>query len=48
LTLILGDYKAQIGMLRAYAKELLRKNRDSTIKIEVGRNGDGKCVFKNL
>ena len=35
-------------MLRAYAKELLRKNRDSTIKIEVGRNGDGKCVFKNL
>ena len=48
LTLTLRDYKAQFRMVRAYAKELIRKNRDSTVKIEVGRNGDGKCVFKNL
>jgi len=48
LALIVGDYKGQFGMIRAYANELLHKNKDSTIRITVKNNGDGNCVFKSL
>ena len=48
LALIIGDYKGQFGMIRTYANELLSKNRNSTVKIAVENNGDGKSVFKRL
>ena len=48
LTLILGDYKGQFGMIKAYANELLSKNKDSTVKIVVENNGYDNCVFKSL
>ena len=38
LALIVRDYKGQFGMIRAYANELLSKNKDSTVKIAVENN----------
>jgi len=48
LSLILGNYKTQFGMIRAYANELLTKNKGSTVKIDVDRHPNGQCVFNSL
>ena len=48
LNLLLGDYKAQFGMLRDYAYELLNKNPDSTVKIDVDTNENGESIFKSI
>jgi len=48
LALIIGDYKAQFGMLRSYVHEVLSKNRGSTIKFAVRNTEDGQSVFRGL
>ena len=35
-------------MIRAYANELLSKNKDSIVKITVENNGHDNCVLKSL
>jgi len=48
LSLLLGDYKAQFGMIRDYANELLNKNPNSTVKIDVDTNANGESIFKSI
>ena len=46
MDLLFGDYKAQFGMLRDYAYELLNKNPDLTMKIDVDTNENAESIFK--
>jgi len=48
LSLLLGDYKAQFGMITDYVNELLNKNPNSTVKIDVDTNASGESIFKSL
>ena len=48
LSLLLGDYRAQFGMIRDYTNELLTKNPNSTVKIDVDTNANGESIFKSL
>ena len=48
LSSLLGDYMTQFGMIRDYANELLTKNSNSTMKIDVDINANGELIFNSL
>jgi len=48
LSLLLGDYKEQFGILWDYANELMSKNPLSTVKIKVDTNENGESIFNSM
>jgi len=38
LKLIVGDYRAQFGLIRDYRNEILRQNLGSTVQVSIMKN----------
>ena len=45
LRLIMGDYRAQFGLVRDYGNEILRQNPGSTVQASIMKNENDQSIF---